>query len=76
MYFKFLMEGISIKMASMRSIPQFFWYFTKELIHLNKNVSLKDKERAPRFVRDALSLFTSAYLIIFSVMEMYLILSL
>ena len=74
-----MMAGVSTKTADMRSIPQFFWYFTKELIPLKKNISLKDKERASRIMRGALSLLLGimdVYLISFSVMEMYLILSL
>ena len=36
MYFISLMASISFKMLAMRSIPQFFLFFTKELIPITK----------------------------------------
>jgi hypothetical protein len=37
-FFTFMMESISFKMLSMRSIPQSIWYFTNGLVPL-KNKS-------------------------------------
>ena len=32
--FRFMMVGISFKMATTRRVPQFIWYFTNELVPL------------------------------------------
>ena len=63
----------------MRSIPQFFWYFTKELIPQTNHEPVLRTYRELFFIkkrgREAL-FFYQIYLIAFSVIPMYLIASL